>query len=154
MHHANRVAQIEGEAPSARAISGIPSRVTRVLCVDDRPDVTAAVQMLIQSTGSLECVGCLNTADNLVQRVKAIDPPPDVVILDATMPGTDPIAAARDLADDCPSVRTIVYSGYDDPNLTRRAKEAGAWGCVSKHEEPRILLKAVGEVAAGRAVWT
>ena len=48
------------------------------------------------------------------------------------------------------AIRTIVYSGHDDPGFLERMRGAGAWGCVSKREEPDTILRAVREVAAGR----
>ena len=137
------------------SVSGEP-RVpapTRVLCVDDLPDVAAALRLIIQSDPSMECVGCLNSADDLVGEVRGRDPRPDIVVLDATMPGRDPMEAMKDLATECPSTRTIIYSAHDDPEFVSRAKGAGAWGCVSKHAEPRELMQAVRDVGAGRPRW-
>jgi len=148
---AEQAARLAGHAiksPGAQT----PVRPTRVLCVDDRPDVATAMRLLIQSA-SMECVGCLDSADDLVDEVQRRDPRPDVVILDATMPGKDSMTAMAELAAACPDTRTIIYSGYDDAALVRRAREAGAWGCVSKHDEPKALLRAVKDVAAGRTVW-
>ncbi len=135
--------------PNAQAAAG----PTRVLCVDDRPDVAAAMRLIIQSDLSMTCVGCLSSADNLLTEVRGRDPRPDVVVLDATMPGRDPMDAMRELAAECPSTRTIIYSGHGDQEFIDRAMEAGAWGCVSKDAEPSALLQAVRDVAEGRGVW-
>jgi DNA-binding NarL/FixJ family response regulator len=126
---------------------------TRVLCVDDIPDVADAIRLIIDSDPSMQCVGCLRSANDLVAKVRGRNPRPDVVVLDATMPGRDPIDAMRDLAAECPSARTIIFSAHDDPGFIDRARSAGAWGCVSKDAEPRELVRAVREVAAGRTAW-
>lgn len=126
--------------------------LTRVLCVDDNADMTAALRMIIGCERSMVCVGCLGSTDDLIREVQRYDPRPDVLILDATMPGMDPFAAMKELSVACPETRAIIYSGYDDQAFVNRAVDAGAWGCVSKNDEPEAILRAVREVAAGRAL--
>ena len=70
-----------------------------------------------------------------------------------SVPGKSPLAMTTQLAAEFPSVRTIIYSGYNDPDFIARAKDAGAWGYVSKNDEPDVILRAVLEVAAGNAWW-
>jgi DNA-binding NarL/FixJ family response regulator len=122
---------------------------TRVLCVDDSRDTAAVLRMLIDAESSMQCVGCLTTAGDLLEEVRRLSPPPDVVILDATMPGKDPLASMSELAAQFPKIRTIIYSGYDDPELIDRALSAGAWGCISKREDPDTIMRAVRDAAAG-----
>lgn len=126
---------------------------TLVLCVDDNSEMTLVLRMMINAEPMMRCVGCLGSADQLLKRVRGLGPPPDVVVLDATMHGKDPLEAMREMAAEFPAIRAIVYSGHDDPDFVKRARDAGAWGCVSKREEPDTILRAVREVAAGRAWW-
>lgn len=128
-----------------------PAQPTRVLCVDDNPDMTAAMRMLIDTEPRMECVGCLSSADRLVHELRRLRP--DVVLLDATMPGKDPLQAISEIAAEFPAIRTIVLSGHDDPAFIERAGSAGARGCLSKRDEPGTILRAVREVAAGNAWW-
>lgn len=125
----------------------------RVLCVDDIPDVANAMRLLIESDPSMECVGCLGSANDLVAEVLGKHPKPDVVVLDAKMPGRDPMLAMQELAEKCPSTRTLVYSGQANPAFIERALDLGAWGYVSKDAEPSEFIRAVRDVAAGHAVW-
>ncbi len=122
-------------------------RPIRVLCVDDMPDVTACLQMLIASDPSMACVGCLASALDLPRQILACEPAPDVLILDATMPGTDTLETLRALAAECPNLRTIIFSGHDDPAFIDRVIDAGAWTCVSKSAPSTALLDAVRYVA-------
>lgn len=129
------------------------ARRTRVLCVDDNVDMTAITKMMIDADPSMQCVGCLNSADLLADTVRAMTERPDVVLLDTTMPGADPIDTMRSLTAEFPEVRTIVLSGNEGAALLERAENAGAWGYVSKGKEPEAILHAVREVAAGRRCW-
>ncbi len=128
-------------------------RPTRVLCIDDNRDITAVMRLVIDAEPSMQCVGCLGSANDLVREVQGRDPQPDVVVLDASMPGRDPVEMMKELAVRCPSARVVIYSGHDDAAFVKRVMDAGAWGCVSKNAEAEELLLAVREVAAGRTKW-
>jgi DNA-binding NarL/FixJ family response regulator len=143
--------------PASLSASGAEVKI-RVLCVDDSRDMTAVLKMMVDAEPDMTCVGCLASADNLIAEARRVSatpsnpsptpPTPLVIILDATMPGKDPLTAMRELAAELPWVRTIIYSGYCDRAFIDRAIAAGAWACVSKSEEPAAITRAVREVAA------
>jgi two-component system response regulator DesR len=146
--------------PTSSSSPSATATKIRVLFVDDNRDLSAVLGMVINAEPDMRCVGTLVSADKLVAEVRrfctqAPRPTPDaakplVVILDATMPGKDPLEAMSELAAAFPQVRTIIYSGHDDPGFIKRAVDAGAWGCVSKRDEPTAITRAVREVWAGR----
>lgn len=125
----------------------------RVLCVDDNADMNAAYQLMIDSDPRMTCVGCCTSADRLLATIDGMSPRPHVILLDATMPGKDPLVAMSELGQKYPEVRTIICSGHDGAAFVQRVKDARAWGFVSKRGEPDVIMSAVREVAAGRAVW-
>jgi DNA-binding NarL/FixJ family response regulator len=115
--------------------------------------MTAVMQMVIDAEPGMQCVGCLGAADHLLDEVRRWSMPPQghaplVILLDATMPGKSPFAAMIEVAAEFPAVRTIIYSGYDDPAFIERALEAGAWDCISKRDDPEAIVRAVREVVA------
>ncbi len=120
----------------------------KVLCVDDNRDFADLMRLVIDGEPGLRCAGCLYSADELEAQIHVIQP--HVVLLDASMPGKDPLEALRDLQSRDKSTRAIVCSGYDDRAFVDRVLRAGAWGCVSKQDEPKTIMHAVREVAAGR----
>jgi DNA-binding NarL/FixJ family response regulator len=134
---------------NVRSISRRTTHPTRVLCVDDSADMTSMMRMLIDAEPMMQCVGCLASADHLIQKVRDLKLLPDVVLLDATMPGKSPLDEMKRLATEFPAIRTIVFSGHDDAAFVAGVRDKGAWGCVSKRDEPDAILLAVREVAAG-----
>lgn len=150
----------QNAVPASAPVHAAP---IRVLCVDDYPQLTHVLRRLIDAQPDLQCVACLASANDLVAEVSRLCTPPErsstdattslVIILDATMPGKDPLEAAGELAEAFPQARTIFYSGHSDGEFIDRALNAGAWGCVSKSDEPSSLLRAVREVAEGRVVF-
>jgi DNA-binding NarL/FixJ family response regulator len=120
---------------------------TKVLCVDDSPDIGGLCRRLIDSEADMQCVGVLHTADGLVDHVEQVRP--DVVLLDLTMPGKDPVDAIRELAISAPWCRVLAFSGHDDDERLLSITEAGAWGLVSKGADPTQLTAAIRRVATG-----
>src|SRR5688572_8240221 len=90
-------------------VASIPEHRTRVLCVDDLPDITALIRLIIDAEGTMQCVGCLESANHLVDEVRRLGGV-DVVLLDATMPGRDAFEAMSELAREFPQTRALIYS--------------------------------------------
>lgn len=119
----------------------------RVLCVDDSEDIAELLHRLMRRDGTLEGAGVATSADGLAERVA--ESRADVVVLDLSMPGADPLEELRAMTERGSACRAIVMSGYDDRGTIDRAIEAGASGFVSKNGEPGEILVAIREVAKG-----
>ena len=125
-------------------------RITKVLCVDDSADIAGLCRRFVDAEPDMACAGVLESADALVERV--LEARPDVVLLDLTMPGKDPLMAVRELAVAAPWCRVLAFSGYDDEERLMGIVEAGAWGLVSKDSDPARLVQAIRRVAGGEFV--
>jgi len=125
-------------------------REISVLCVDDNPTLAGLYKLAIDMEPGMASAGTLHRADGLVEEVQRRGP--DIVLLDLSMPGRDPIQALEELSERCPSTRTIVFSAYDDSASVDRAVEAGAWGYVSKDRDPEEVLDVIRQVARGEFV--
>ena len=121
------------------------SRSIRVLCADDNADVLEVLKRLIDRTDDMCCVGGLSTADSLAERARELKA--DVVLVDATMPGKDPLVAMRELVDMVPEIRAVLFSGYDDPETQSKARAAGASECISKHADPASIVDGIRRAA-------
>jgi DNA-binding NarL/FixJ family response regulator len=123
-----------------------PQRI-RVLIVDDNSDLTEVFCAAFAGAPDIEWVGALDSADRLLERV--VELAPDVVLLDLTMPGCDPVEAMMTASILCPNARTIVLSGHSDPETIERVADRGAWGFAGKDESMDNILQMVRIVAAG-----
>ena len=123
----------------------------RVLVADDNRDLADMLAYVIGIEPAMECVGCVQSADHLAEEIRALRP--DVLVLDAKMPGRDPLAVVTELGPEFPGVRAIFYSGYDDPDFVERIIDAGAWGFVSKRHQAAAVIEAIRSVAAGKVVF-
>ncbi|CAN5679367.1 hypothetical protein BH11PLA1_BH11PLA1_20280 [soil metagenome] len=118
---------------------------TRVLCVDDSPDMADVLARLVRAQPDFEVAGTLGSAEGLMDEVARRRV--DVVVLDLTMPGPDPISAIRALAESTPGCRVIAYSGYDDAETRAAVRAAGACELVSKTGDPTDLIRAIRRAA-------
>ncbi|GMV26753.1 MAG: hypothetical protein AMXMBFR58_27840 [Phycisphaerae bacterium] len=107
-------------------------RPVRLLCLDDNADVLAALAIGARRAG-IDCVGGLTECDGLCEHVRTLRP--DVVLLDLTMPGTNPMTAIAELSAQFPAVSIVAFSGYDDDQTREQALNSGAAAFVSKHED-------------------
>lgn len=124
------------------------NRKIQVLVVDDSDDLASMLGLLIDGEADMACVGNIGSADTLLDAVAEMKP--EIVLMDLTMPGRDPLEAMADAIQRTPEVRFIVHSGYDDLVRVERAIDRGAWGFVSKHDDPQQIFDAIRSVAGGQ----
>ncbi|MFI5832879.1 response regulator [Micromonospora sp. NPDC051300] len=122
----------------------------RVLLVDDQPLVRAGLRVLMTDAPDLVVVGEAGTGAEAVRSARELAP--DVVLMDLRMPGTDGIAATRDIVAAGGATRVLVLTTFDDDEHVHAALRAGASGFLVKDMALEEILGAVRVVAAGDAL--
>jgi DNA-binding NarL/FixJ family response regulator len=120
--------------------------VTRVLLVDDQELVRTGLRMILTAEDDLEVVGEAADGEAGIREARLMQP--DVVLMDIQMPGTDGIAATRQIVRDAPGTRVVILTTFDRSQLVYDALVAGASGFLLK-DLPREQLVS-GVRAAGR----
>jgi DNA-binding NarL/FixJ family response regulator len=101
-----------------------------------------------------------NNVDDIVVAGEAIDGPQvlaalrqdsfDLLLLDMSMPGISGIQLIEQVQLVRPTLPILVLSMHDEPQIVKRALNAGAGGYISKDtNDPRRLLSAIRMVAGG-----
>lgn len=124
-----------------------PGTPTRILLVDDSPELLSAWARLIAREPDLEVVGALETLADLAQAVRTLAP--DVLVLDVSIGRSDGLAILPELTALAPNLRVIVYTGRAEAPLLDQLQAANVAGFVGKHQEPARLLAAIRKAAHG-----
>ena len=122
----------------------------RVVLVDDQQMVRAGFRMVIDSQPDLTVVGEAGDGDAAVALLRSTSA--DVVLMDVRMPGTDGIAATRQVTALPDPPRVVVLTTFDLDEYVVAAIGAGASGFLLKDAPPEEMLAAVRTVHAGDSV--
>lgn len=128
------------------------TRVIRILCVDDHEVLLEGLAARLRAEPDFALVGRLASADDLIAEASRCRP--DLVVLDISMPGTDPFEAAADLQAALPGIRTVFLSAYLRDGYLDRAYEAGAWGYLYKGDPLDDVLDGLRRAAGGEFVMS
>ena len=133
--------RLDGRARAAPAV--------RVLVADGQALVRAGFRALLQSGGHVSVVGEASSGEETVAEASRLRP--DVVLLDATLPGLNRVeATVRMLADAGIAVMLLTTTEQDERILA--TLRAGARGLVLKDTEPAELVRAIELLARGDAL--
>ena len=117
-----------------------------VLLGDDHAVLRAGLRLLVDSQADMKVVGEAADGAEAVRKTRQVGP--DVVVLDLSMPRTDPLATIRQLC--ALDTRVVVLTMHDDPAYVDSALAAGADGYVVKKAADVELLAAIRAVSRGR----
>ena len=120
----------------------------RIVLAEDHHVVRAAIASLLAKEDDIEVVGEIPEAAALVSTVEALRP--DVLLLDAHMPGHKVIESARALRARHPRVKILVLSAYNRREYVMGLLGAGASGYMLKDDPSESLAAAIRAVAEGR----
>jgi DNA-binding NarL/FixJ family response regulator len=120
-----------------------------VLLVDDHALVRAGLAALLEASGSVRVVGQCADGGEAAEAVTRLEP--DVVLMDLSMPGTDGIAATREVLAVRPGTPIVILTSFAEQARVRGAVDAGASGFLLKDSEPEALIAGVLAAARGEA---
>jgi len=119
----------------------------RVLVADDHPPLREGVAIILNREPDIEVIG--QAADGHETLRLALKMQPDVVVLDAVMPGVRARTLVRRLRQIRQEMRIVVLSAYTDRAIVRGMLEAGAHGYLVKEEPSWRIVAAVREAVRG-----
>ena len=118
----------------------------RVLVVDDMPENLEMLSELLAPEGYV----VETAADGQEALDKAFARPPDMVIMDVSMPGLNGLEATRQIRKASPAIKVIALSMHADKRFVAEMLNAGASGYLLKDCAFEELVRAIRAVAAGQ----
>src|SRR5206468_4318258 len=137
----------------ATPASASPS-VIRVLIADDHAVVREGIRHVLSSDGGFDVVGEASDGAEAVSLAATLRPPPDVVVLDLSMPGLSGLAAAEQIRAAVPDVCVLVLSIHDHEEYVLQSVRAGAQGYLRKDSSPAELRAAIRAVHEGGSFFS
>ena len=124
-------------------------RITVVLA-DDHHLVRRGFRRLLEDDPRIEVIGEAATGDEAIRLAAELRP--QVVVMDAAMPGTNGMAATRAIRAATPEIAVLMLSMHSEETVVQQAMDAGASGYILKNVVDLDLAAAIARVAAGEKV--
>jgi len=124
----------------------------RIVIADDQQLMRDGLKALLVRSGDIQIVG--EAKDGLEAVEMALRTQPDVVLMDAAMPGVNGVKATEQLSALDGQVKVLFVSGHSDHLILRQALKSGAQGYVMKSAKPEELVLAIRSVAGGKMYFS
>lgn len=123
----------------------------RVLVVDDHQLIRQSLRTALADAGYV-VVG--EAADGVTAVSLAVSLRPDVIVMDISMKDGDGITATREIMRIDRRHRIVMLSMHGEPDMVRKALQAGAIGFVTKDSQVSDVVDAVRLAASGDVMLT
>jgi DNA-binding NarL/FixJ family response regulator len=119
----------------------------RIVLADDHEIVREGLRSLLEHHTDMEIVA--EASDGVSAVEVATEQQPDVIVMDASMPGLNGIEATRQILHHFPKARIICLSMHSESQFVTAMLESGASGYLLKDCASEELIRAIQAVQAG-----
>jgi DNA-binding NarL/FixJ family response regulator len=119
----------------------------KILLAEDHRTVREGLRLLLDNQRDMEVIGEVDDGKAAVERVR--EGPPDIVLLDISMPGMNGLLTTRALKQIAPNVKIVVLTRHNDEAYFFEMLRAGVAAYVLKQSATSELLQAIRTVAQG-----
>ena len=102
----------------------------RLVIVEDQTAIREMLVEILRLDANYQLVG--ESGDGQNALALCLEVKPDLLVLDAKLPGLNGVDLLRRISKKIPHMRVLVFSGHENPVLIREMLEAGAHGFVEK----------------------
>lgn len=115
---------------------------------DKNPVVRAGLESLVAKDGRFVSSGVYSSGGALLAAMEKV--PVEIAIVGWSLPDMPGGQVLKQVKLRKWPTRVIIYTGETAQDVLRQSIKGGAWGFVSKAEEPSVLLDTIVSVARGR----
>ena len=113
----------------------------KLLVVDDHAVVRLGIEQALKSQTGIHIIGTVADGEAAITFAKTNKP--DVVLLDYSMPGMDGLQTMHGLHEIDADIKVIIFSESTGKRHARDAIDAGAYGYLSKSNDPDEIATAI-----------
>ena len=124
----------------------------KVAVFDDNKTRRNGLQLLIDATEGMKCVGAYEDCSNVVNNVNVSQP--DVVLMDIDMPIVNGIEGVKLIRENYSDIKILMQTVFEEDEKIFASICAGADGYILKKTSPVKLIDSINEVMAGGAPMT
>ena len=119
----------------------------RIFLVDDHQLVRDGIKALLMSSENLTILGEAASGKECFEKI-AVEPP-DILILDISLPDTSAIEITKRVSVEYPETRVLILSMYTNEDFIFNSVKAGARGYLPKNTSREELLTAIQTIYQG-----
>jgi DNA-binding NarL/FixJ family response regulator len=119
----------------------------KIIIADDHPLLVDGLRRMLEEMDGIQVLEPVSNGRQLLARLR--EQAIDMVLLDLHMPQLDGLETLRVLQREFQTLKTLVFTNYNQPKLWREARSLGARGYLLKSCTAQTLREAVQTVSDG-----
>ena len=121
--------------------------ITKVMIADDHAIIRSGLRAILEADKTLKLTG---EATGGYEAIELVDrTPPQILLLDISMPDLDGISVTRNLVSRHPDLKILILTIHEDRALLREAIKSGASGYILKKAAEADLIAAIQTILKG-----
>ena len=123
----------------------------KVLIADDIMILRQGLRAVLEQDEGIQVVALAENGKEAFEKCKVFRP--DVVMMDMRMPDYDGAYGIQAIKEQCPEVKVLVLTTFDDEETINKALSSGADGYILKEMEDAKVIASVKSVYSGISVF-
>ncbi len=123
----------------------------KVLIADDIMILRQGLRAVLEQDEDIQVVALAENGKEALEKCKVFRP--DVVMMDMRMPEYDGAYGIQAIKEQCPDVKVLVLTTFDDEETINKALSSGADGYILKEMEDAKVIASVKSVYSGISVF-
>ncbi|WP_321415812.1 response regulator transcription factor [uncultured Desulfobacter sp.] len=126
------------------------SKRKKIVIAEDNTLLREGLCLMIDSDPDLEVVAQAEDGFSAIQTTLSLKEPPDLVMMDLSMPKMDGVSAIKEIKRQMPDSKIMALTIHDSDEFILECFDAGASGYCLKDSSQDELLKAIHVVLSGK----
>ena len=122
----------------------------RILIADDQELMRQSIKMMLDGVDDFEVTDAVSNGTKVVRSIR--ENKPDIVLMDVRMPKMDGVVCTKIIKENCPEIKVIILTTFDDDEYVINAIKNGASGYLLKGISFDELTESIRKVYGGMAI--